>query len=92
MNLPLIFSIVFILGFIGGIVGGVIGSSLGTELSTSNFVTQAEFQNFTTVQNQTLVNMATALANRDLVLQNNTLQFVFDNWVAIPILPNQTAP
>jgi len=84
MNLTLVFSIVFILGFISGIVGGMIGSSIGSELDASNYVTQVEFQNFTLNQNQTHINMAVALAERDIAVQNATLQYVLDNWVLQP--------
>jgi len=77
MNVPLVFSIAFILGFAGGIIGGMTSSSFGN----SGYVTQAEFQNFTEIQNQTHINIATALAERDLAMQNATLQYVLDNWV-----------
>ena len=81
MNAGLIIAVALIVGIIGGIIGGMLSSPLGTGLTAENYVTQAEFQNFTVMQNQTHINMATALANRDIVVQNATLQFVLDNWV-----------
>ena len=86
MNVTLVFGLALIIGLVGGVIGGLIITSFGSELNTSNYVTQVEFQNFTAVQNQTHINMATALANRDVLVQNATLQYVFDTWVE-PLQP-----